>query len=84
MTKVHLLPRDYQSQKYQPLNYDDSIKEEITKTFSSQPITGDEYGMLESMLTDLYINNKMFSADSAPVQEQKRKEVAEFMQTLRK
>ena len=64
--------------------FSDSIKEEITKTFSSQPVTSDEYGMLESMLTDLYINNKMFSADSAPVQEQKRKEVAEFMQTLRK
>ena len=32
MSKVHLMPRDYQSQKYQPLNYEDSIKEEISKS----------------------------------------------------
>lgn len=32
MSKVHLLPRDYQSQKYYPLTYEDSIKEEISKS----------------------------------------------------
>jgi hypothetical protein len=63
--------------------FTDDIKEALINRFKGKKVTKKELDMLQDMLENLYINNKMFKSDAQPIKEAKRAEVKEFIKVLK-
>lgn len=59
------------------------IKDALTERFKGKKVTKKEWAMLEDMLINLYVNNKMFKSDKEDIKESKIKEVSEFVNNLK-
>ncbi len=59
------------------------IKDALIARFSGKKVTKKEFGILEDMLTNLYINNKMFKSDKEDIKISKANEVSEFITNLK-
>lgn len=64
-------------------SFNSDIKEKLKEKILAKRVTKKEWSMLEKMITDLYIENKMFVADSKKVQDQKKEEVKEFIEEIK-
>ena len=74
------------NQLYLTKDFSEHIKEEIRDRFLNRgkKVMNKDFVSLEQMLCDLYINTEIMKSDKAPLVEEKKVEVNEFVEQLKK
>lgn len=64
---------------YRATKIDSKTKEQITKLFDKKKLSKKDREIAETILTSVYINNKMFEADNQEIKERKINEIKELL-----
>lgn len=64
-------------------NITTSSKEELKSILKKKKLTKKDRVIVEDILTNLYVNNKMFNVDSAEIKERKRQEIKQLLDEVK-